>query len=116
MTTEQRETLLATFGAIPDVEAVLEIALAHKARLKSTNEYLYARNWLRSELQRFEEHEARMARANGRPPPMKPAIPDEYDVDAYLARQQPRMDAEYAEGLARLAREQSPEGVSHAAG
>lgn len=116
MTTGQRETLLTTFAAIPDVEAILETALAHKARLKCADEYLYARNWLRTELQRYEEHEARMARANGRPPPTKPAIPDEYDMDAYLARQQPRMDAEYAEGLARLAREQSPEGASHAAG
>ena len=114
MTTEQRETLLTTFASIPDVETVLETALAHKARLKCASEYLYARNWLRTELQRYEEHEARMARANGRPPSMKPAIPDEYDMDAYLARQQPRMDAEYAEGLARLAREQSPEGASHA--
>ena len=71
MTAEQRESLLDSFAVIPDVGAVLETALAHKARLKCASEYLYARNWLRTELQRYEEHEARLSRATGRPPPQQ---------------------------------------------
>ena len=49
LTDEQRAKLIADFGDLSDVSERIDLALAHKALGKSTNHYLYVRNWLRGD-------------------------------------------------------------------
>lgn len=49
LTDEQRAKLIADFGDLSDVSERIDLALAHRALGKSTNHYLYVRNWLRGD-------------------------------------------------------------------
>ena len=49
LTDEQRAKLIADFGDLSDVSERIDLALSHRALGKSTNHYLYVRNWLRRE-------------------------------------------------------------------
>ena len=50
---EQREKLRSDFSPLRNVDERIEEALAHKASLKATDEYLYLRTWLRKDLERM---------------------------------------------------------------
>ena len=49
LTDEQRAKLIADFGDLSDVSERIDLALSHRALGKSTNHYLYVRNWLRGD-------------------------------------------------------------------
>lgn len=52
LTDEQRDKLIADFGDLSDVGERIDLALSHKASAKSTNQYLYVRQWLRNDRER----------------------------------------------------------------
>lgn len=52
LTAEQRDRLVAEFRDLSDVSERIDLALAHKAVGRSTNHYLYVRNWLRTDRER----------------------------------------------------------------
>lgn len=50
---EQREKLRTDFSPLRNVDERIEEALAHRASLNATDEYLYLRTWLRKDLERM---------------------------------------------------------------
>jgi len=52
LTDEQRAKLVADFEDLSDVGERIDLALSHKASAKSTNQYLYVRQWLRNDRER----------------------------------------------------------------
>jgi len=50
---EHRDRLREDFAALPKLDERIEEALAHRAALKATDEYLYLRTWLRKDLERM---------------------------------------------------------------
>ena len=52
LTEKQRAKLVADFEDLSDVGERIDLALSHKASAKSTNQYLYVRQWLRNDRER----------------------------------------------------------------
>ena len=87
LSAEERSKLETEFEDIPEVAGVIDLALAHEsARKYPVGQYLYVRNWLRRDRDRFTAQQPR--RPGARASPGSPGVPDEYDIDAYLAREE----------------------------